>query len=205
MTLKLMPVRFEIFQIGFSQSRRKRFANTWYLLMRKKFFGGEVFINAVNINFSAQLNVTDTYFVSSIRKMRKPGIPLFDTCIAMTIAAGINKNVCTLMMSCARYARKFGDRCVPILRQSGRSKRIHRISMEAKSLRAEKCDFNQNLIEPSRSFTQLCNMINQLEKDSNIEIAECNQLAIDAKCDDSLEQALERYSEQVSDRNIVDL
>jgi len=77
-------------------------------------------------------------------------------------------------------------------------KQIHRINMEARNLCKEKCDFNQNLIEPSRSYTQLCNMINQLEKDSNIEIAECNQLAVEVKYDSNLEQPLERYSEQVS-------
>lgn len=75
--------------------------------------------------------------------------------------------------------------------------------METKNLCKEKCDFNQNLIEPSRSFAQLCNMINELEKDSNIEIAECNQLAIDVKYDGNLERELEKYLE-VSDRNFTE-
>lgn len=76
--------------------------------------------------------------------------------------------------------------------------------MEAKNICKEKTDFNQNLIKPSRSFTQLCNMINKLEKDSNIEIAECNQLGIDAKYDGNLERELEKYSEQVSNRNFIE-
>ncbi|XP_018317390.1 centrosomal protein of 131 kDa [Mycetomoellerius zeteki] len=71
--------------------------------------------------------------------------------------------------------------------------------MAAKNLHDKKCDFNQNLIEPSRSFKQ-CNAINKLEKDSNIEIAECNPmdlLAIDVKYDSNLESVMCKYSEQI--------
>lgn len=65
----------------------------------------------------------------------------------------------------------------------------------------KKHDFNQNLIEPPNSFEQLCNMINQLEKDSSIEIAEYNRidlLATDIKHDVNLELALHKYLEHVS-------
>ncbi|XP_028045428.2 centrosomal protein of 131 kDa isoform X1 [Monomorium pharaonis] len=75
------------------------------------------------------------------------------------------------------------------------------MDMEAKNLHEKKCDFNQNLIEPSRSFEQLCNMINKLEKDSNIEIAECNQMdllaADNLKYDLNLEPAKRKYSGQI--------
>lgn len=70
--------------------------------------------------------------------------------------------------------------------------------MAARNLRETRCDFNQNLIEPPRSFEQLCNMINKLEKDSGI--AECNRadlLAIDVKYDVDLEPAMLKYSGQV--------
>lgn len=76
------------------------------------------------------------------------------------------------------------------------------MNMAAKNLHDKKCDFNQNLIEPSRSFKQ-CNAINKLEKDSNIEIAECNPmdlLAIDVKYDSNLESVMCKYSEQVSNK-----
>lgn len=79
--------------------------------------------------------------------------------------------------------------------------------MAAKNLREKKRDFNQNLIEPSRSFEQLCNMINKLEKDSNIEIAECNQMdllvADNIKYDGNLEPALHKYSGQVSNKSLT--
>ncbi|XP_018348192.1 PREDICTED: centrosomal protein of 131 kDa-like [Trachymyrmex septentrionalis] len=71
--------------------------------------------------------------------------------------------------------------------------------MAAKNLHDKKCDFNQNLIEPSRPFEQ-CNMINKLAKDSNIEIVECNPLdllAVDVKYDSNLESVMCKYSEQI--------
>lgn len=74
--------------------------------------------------------------------------------------------------------------------------------MATKNLPEKKRDFNQNLIEPPRSFEQFCNMINKLEKDSSIEIAECNRmdlLAIDVKYDVNLEPAIRKYSGQVRD------
>ncbi|KAH0952523.1 hypothetical protein HN011_001814 [Eciton burchellii] len=55
-------------------------------------------------------------------------------------------------------------------------------------------DFNQNLIKPSRSLEQLCSIINQLEKDSNIEIAECNRMDACVKRD---APTLHKYSEQI--------
>lgn len=66
----------------------------------------------------------------------------------------------------------------------------------------KKRDFNQNLIEAPRSFGRLCNMINELEKDSSIEIAECNRmdLAVDVKYDVNLEPTMRKYSGQVSDK-----
>lgn len=72
-------------------------------------------------------------------------------------------------------------------------------NVEGKNFCEKKHDFNQNLIEPS--FEQLCNMINQLEKDSNIETAEYNRmdlLATDIKYDINREPALHKYSEHVS-------
>ncbi|KAL0122899.1 hypothetical protein PUN28_007525 [Cardiocondyla obscurior] len=74
--------------------------------------------------------------------------------------------------------------------------------MAGSSVREKKRDFNQNLIEPSRSFEQLCNMINKLEKESNIEIAECNRmdlLAVDVtdKYDAGLEPTIRKYSGQI--------
>ena len=78
--------------------------------------------------------------------------------------------------------------------------------MEAnKTLCEKKHDFNQNLIEPSKSFEQLCNMINQLEKDSSIEIAEYNQtdlLTADVKYDANLDLlALQnKYPEHVREK-----
>jgi len=66
--------------------------------------------------------------------------------------------------------------------------------METDSLREKTRDFNQNLIKPSRSFEQLCSIINQLEKDSNIEIAECNRVDASVKRDTP---TLHKYSEQV--------
>ncbi|TGZ47548.1 5-azacytidine-induced protein 1, partial [Temnothorax longispinosus] len=77
---------------------------------------------------------------------------------------------------------------------------IYQTDMAAKNLREKKRDFNQNLIEPSRSFEQLCNMMNKLEKDSNIEIAGCNRmdlLAVDVKYDVDLEPAMRKYSGQI--------
>ncbi|KAG5314878.1 CP131 protein, partial [Pseudoatta argentina] len=76
---------------------------------------------------------------------------------------------------------------------------IRQTNMAAKNLHDKKCDFNQNLIEPSRPFEQ-CNMINKLEKDSNIEIMECNPmdlLPVDVKYDGNLESVMCKYSEQI--------
>lgn len=74
-------------------------------------------------------------------------------------------------------------------------------NVEGKNFCEKKHDFNQNVIEPSNSFEQLCNMINQLEKDSGIEIVEYNRmdlLATDVKYDVNLEPALRNYPEHVS-------
>ncbi|KAM0732921.1 Centrosomal protein of 131 kDa [Formica fusca] len=71
-------------------------------------------------------------------------------------------------------------------------------NVEGKNFCEKKHDFNQNVIEPSNSFEQLCNMINQLEKDSGIEIVEYNRmdlLATDVKYDVNLEPALRNYPE----------
>ncbi|XP_072751633.1 centrosomal protein of 131 kDa [Anoplolepis gracilipes] len=73
-------------------------------------------------------------------------------------------------------------------------------NVEGKNCCEKKHDFNQNLIEPSNSFEQLCNMINQLEKDSSIEIAEHNRmdlLATDIKYDVNLEPSLHKYPEHI--------
>lgn len=73
-------------------------------------------------------------------------------------------------------------------------------NVEEKNFCKKKHDFNQNLIDPN-SFEQLCNMINQLEKDSSIEIAKYNRidlLATDIKHDVNLEPALHKYLEHVS-------
>lgn len=74
-------------------------------------------------------------------------------------------------------------------------------NVEGKNFCEKKHDFNQNLIEPPKSYEKLCNMINQLEKDSSIEIAEHNRidlLATDIKHDVNLEPALCKYLERVS-------
>ncbi|XP_025267991.1 centrosomal protein of 131 kDa [Camponotus floridanus] len=73
-------------------------------------------------------------------------------------------------------------------------------NVEEKNFCEKKHDFNQNLIEPPNSFEQLCNMINQLEKDSSIEITEYNRidlLAADIKHDVNLEPALHKYLEHI--------
>lgn len=75
--------------------------------------------------------------------------------------------------------------------------------MESKDLCKEKHDFNQNLIEPSHSFQQLCNMINQLEKNSDIEVAECNRIDTCIKFDADLELASRKCPIKVSDRNRI--
>jgi len=82
------------------------------------------------------------------------------------------------------------------------------MNMAAKNLCEKKRDFNQNLIEPPHSFEQLCNMINKLEKDSSIEIAECNRmdlLAVDVKYDVNLEPAMRKYSGQVSNNKNISI
>ncbi|EFN74317.1 5-azacytidine-induced protein 1 [Camponotus floridanus] len=74
-------------------------------------------------------------------------------------------------------------------------------NVEEKNFCEKKHDFNQNLIEPPNSFEQLCNMINQLEKDSSIEITEYNRidlLAADIKHDVNLEPALHKNDIQNS-------
>jgi len=83
---------------------------------------------------------------------------------------------------------------------------MYQANMAARNLREKKRDFNQNLIEAPRSFEQLCNMINELEKDSNIEIAECNRMdlmAVDVKYDVDLEPAICKYSGQVSNKSLI--
>jgi hypothetical protein len=72
--------------------------------------------------------------------------------------------------------------------------------MEIDSLCEKTRDFNQNLIKPSRSLEQLCSIINQLEKDSNIEIAECNRMDACVKRD---APTLHKYSEQVGNGSFV--
>ncbi|EZA48105.1 5-azacytidine-induced protein [Ooceraea biroi] len=69
--------------------------------------------------------------------------------------------------------------------------------MEADNLSEKTRDFNQNLIKPSRSFEQLCSIINQLEKDSSIEIAECNRVDACVKHDTDVQPMLHKYSEQI--------
>lgn len=65
--------------------------------------------------------------------------------------------------------------------------------METKILSEKKRDFNQNLIEPPGSFEQLCDMISQLEKDT--EIAECKRIETQA--------ASLNYPDQVSDQSFA--
>lgn len=74
--------------------------------------------------------------------------------------------------------------------------------MEADNLRMETCDFNQNLIKPSRSLELSSTILNQLEKDSNIEIAECNRVDACVKHDTNLQPTLHQHSEQVSQMKI---
>lgn len=74
--------------------------------------------------------------------------------------------------------------------------------METKSLCEEKRDFNQNLIESPGSFEQLCDMINQLEEDSSVEIAKCKQLDMCIKYDANPEPASRNCLDQVSDRKV---
>ncbi|XP_032686822.1 centrosomal protein of 131 kDa [Odontomachus brunneus] len=69
--------------------------------------------------------------------------------------------------------------------------------METKSLCEEKRDFNQNLIESSGSFEQLCGMINQLEKDSSVEIAKYKQFDMCIKYDANPEPASRNCLDQI--------
>ncbi|XP_011697449.1 PREDICTED: LOW QUALITY PROTEIN: centrosomal protein of 131 kDa-like [Wasmannia auropunctata] len=97
-------------------------------------------------------------------------------------------------------ARKFVDQFRPCSVYVFFRDQMHQTNMAPKKLREKKRDFNQNLIEPPRSFEQLCNMINKLEKDSSIEITECNRmdlLAVDVKYDANLEPAMCKYLGQI--------
>lgn len=74
--------------------------------------------------------------------------------------------------------------------------------MEATDLCEKKRDFNQNLIEPFNSFEQFCNMICQLEKDSDIEITACQRMDTNGKHVANLDPASREYPGQVSDRSV---
>lgn len=75
--------------------------------------------------------------------------------------------------------------------------------METKDLCRIKHDFNQNLIETSSSFRQLRDMINQVEKDSDIEVVGCNEMDMCIKLDVNLEPALHKYPVKLNDRNFT--